>query len=88
MTGPERSDLRLALDILRDWRREDAEWKLDTTRRIGVLEDRFVRIDALAEAEVVTRTKKLTRDQRIGVAVGIAGSIVGAVAYLHINGLL
>lgn len=38
MTGPERADLRLVLDIVREWREEDREWKGDLDKRMRTVE--------------------------------------------------
>lgn len=88
MTGPEREDLRLALDILRDWRKDDTSWKEDIIRRLGILEDRFVAIDALAKAEAEKLSRRFFADQRRNAVISIVSFVIGGIAYALANGLL
>lgn len=86
MTGPEREDLRLALDFLRDWRREDAEWKQRIGERVGHLEDRFVALDALAKAEADRLQRRFFKDERRSAVIGVIGFGIGALGYALANG--
>jgi len=79
MTGPERQDLKTALDFLAEWRKDDKEWKRRTDERLDRLEDRNIAADALATDG--DRRKNDLR-WRIGLLVGIAGSIgIGLLNY-------
>lgn len=72
MTGQERTDLKIALDFLHEWRNDDKLWKARTDKRLTMLETRNVAVDAVIED--VDRRRADTR-WKLGLLIGIVSSL-------------
>lgn len=83
MTGAERADLQILVDFVRDWRREDKEWKSDTDKRLRAVEGFVTGVQA--ERRAATR-QAMSRRQKVGAllaAIGIlASSAMGVLNYI------
>lgn len=76
MTRGEAADLQLLADFVRDWRREDAEWKGQFDQRLRSVEG-FV-TGALAERRIAARAR-FSRREKIGLALTGIGVIASAI---------
>lgn len=80
MTGPERQTLELLSAFVRDWRREDAEWKERTDERLRKVEI-YVAADESADAakeKIVTAAgiSRRARNTLIVAAIGVGVTVV------------
>ena len=80
MTGQERLDLKILSDFVRDWRREDTEWKLQTDERLRKVEI-YVAADETKEEleEKIVTAHGIDRRARRTLIVAAAGVLVGIV---------
>lgn len=86
MTGPERVDLKLVLDIVRDWREEDRAWKESTDSRLRTVEGYITgqqAKDSFADKAGVNRRAKLALAvSAIGVTVSTLVAVITLVRAL------
>jgi len=80
VTGQERLDLKILSDFVRDWRREDAEWKVRTDERLRKVEIYVAADESQEETEerIVTASGIAERARRT-LIVAAAGVLVGVV---------
>lgn len=76
MTGPERQTLELLAAFVRDWRKEDTEWKKGMDERMRNVEV-FVASET-AEDEIITAAG-ISNRARITQIIAAAGIVVSAV---------
>ena len=76
MTRGEMADLQLLADFVRDWRREDGEWKERFDERLRSVEG-FV-TGALAERRMASRAR-FSQREKIGLAITAVGVVISAV---------
>lgn len=76
MTGPERQTLELLSAFVRDWRREDTEWKSGMDDRMRKVE-LFVAAETTEEQVVTAAT--ISRRALVTTVVAICGILVTAV---------
>ena len=86
MTGQERLDLKILSDFVRDWRREDAEWKSKTDERLRKVEIYVAADESAEQAEekIVTAAgiSRRARNTLIVAAFGVGVTAVGIIVNL------
>jgi len=76
MTRGELDALVQLSDFVRDWRREDVEWKVDVSDRLRDVETYVV---AAGSREKVNREKSLGLRWRLGIFASVMGTLVSFV---------
>lgn len=74
MTGAERAELQLLADFVRDWRREDKEWKTETDKRLRAVEGFVTGVQAERRAATRAAMSRRQKVAAIFAALGVLGS--------------
>lgn len=83
MTGQERQDLALVLEVIRDWREDDREWKADVAGRLrtveGYISGQQARDMSVDKAGINRRAKIALAVSTIGVAVSASALVISTI---------